>query len=148
MQVRSVKAALVDLFVIEEGRELIAKPVAQSRISKPEASVLVAWATRVGYRRLWLPDRVVELHAAPAGGTAMVRCRSCGARWEDASPNFWLMVRDEGHFPAICPACGDSLPEWDVDETLQCDEELAAREWSQLQISEGKERVGERADPS
>ncbi|WP_313676786.1 hypothetical protein [Mycolicibacterium sp.] len=115
MQMRSVRAALVDLFVVNED-ELIVKPVARSRFAAEDAEAITAWARRVGYSRVWLPDDVINLSGEPAGGNAKVRCRSCGARWEDCTHDFWLRVRDSGHFPAHCPACGDSLPEWEVAE--------------------------------
>lgn len=115
MQMRSVRAALVDLFVVE-GDELIVEPVAKSRFTENDALAITAWARRVGYSRIWLPGQVLEIEGGPVGGEAKVRCRSCGARWEDESHSFWLRVRDEGHFPGSCPACGDSLPEWEVAE--------------------------------
>lgn len=115
MQMRSVKAALVDLFVVNED-ELIVKPVARSRFTAEDAEAITDWARRVGYSRVWLPDDVINLSGEPAGGNAKVRCRSCGARWEDCTHDFWLRVRESGHFPGSCPACGDSLPEWDVAE--------------------------------
>ena len=115
MQIRKVRAALVDLFVVDE-TELIVEPVAQSRFDESAAETITSWATRVGYTRVWLPDEVVELGGEPAGGAAKVLCRSCGARWEDESHRFWLQVREQGHFPGFCPACGNSLPEWEVME--------------------------------
>ena len=45
-------------------------------------------------------------------GRAIVDCPSCGAQWEDGSAHFWARVRANGWFPARCPACGGSLPEW------------------------------------
>jgi hypothetical protein len=78
---------------------------------------LLAWAAVVGYRRVWLDDRVVDLTADPAVvGRARVRCPTCGARWEDERPEFWDLVRDSGWFPPSCLACGGSLPEWEVEE--------------------------------
>ena len=120
MQIRKVRAALVDLFVVDE-TELIVEPVAQSRFDESAAETITSWATRVGYTRVWLPDEVVELGGEPAGGAAKVLCRSCGARWEDESHRFWLQVREQGHFPGFCPACGNSLPEWEVAEPAQED---------------------------
>jgi hypothetical protein len=115
MNMRTVRACLADLFLVD-GDELIVEPVAHSRFTDEDAEAVTAWARSVGYSRLWLPGHVIELDGEPAGGEAKVRCRTCGARWEDASHNFWLRVRDSGHFPGHCPACGDSLPEWEVAE--------------------------------
>ena len=79
------------------------------------AAAVVAWAEQVGYRRVWLPDRVVDLSDALfTGGRAEVTCPTCGLRWDDESPEFWAMVRGHGHFPDSCPACNGSLPEWDL----------------------------------
>jgi hypothetical protein len=78
--------------------------------------ILIEWAARVGYRRVWLPDRLVEIEPAPEQtiGTAAVRCPTCLAHWADAQPEFWLQVRESGAFPMWCPACGCELPQWTV----------------------------------
>ena len=55
MQIRKVRASLVDLFLVDE-TELIAEPVGNSRFEAEDAETLVAWAGRVGYTRVWLPD--------------------------------------------------------------------------------------------
>ena len=137
MHMRRVRAALVDLFQVDED-ELIVEPVARSRFSSEDAGVIVAWARRVGYRRVWLPDEVIELEGEPAGGAAKVLCRSCGARWEDESHNFWLRVREQGHFPGYCPACGGSLPEWELSEPAgDRREPQSAEEQEQLDFGRG-----------
>jgi len=41
-----------------------------------------------------------------------VRCPTCTSVWADDSARFWTVVRESGHFPGFCPACGGSLPEW------------------------------------
>jgi hypothetical protein len=74
--------------------------------------ILAEWAALVGYRRLWLPDRVIALEPPPPVGTAIVRCPTCTSVWADDSPGFWATVRANGHFPGYCPACSGSLPEW------------------------------------
>jgi hypothetical protein len=73
---------------------------------------LAEWAALVGYRRLWLPDGVLELEPPPPVGTAAVRCPTCTSVWADDSTGFWATVRANGHFPGYCPACSGSLPEW------------------------------------
>jgi hypothetical protein len=70
------------------------------------------WAALVGYRRLWLADRVLELDPPPPVGAVRVRCPTCTSEWADSSPGFWAWVREHHHFPGFCPACGGSLPEW------------------------------------
>jgi hypothetical protein len=75
--------------------------------------VLIEWATRVGYRRIWLPDRLVTTEPEPLR-TASVRCRTCSATWQDSSPEFWMAVKRGGMFPHWCPVCGCELPQWKV----------------------------------
>jgi hypothetical protein len=95
--------------------ELIVDYVRGTRTAENER-VLRAWAELVGYRRLWLPDGVHELDPAAAPlGPAATRCRCCGVTWRDDGPGFWQRVRGAGAFPAFCPACGQSLPEWTLD---------------------------------
>jgi hypothetical protein len=74
---------------------------------------LLDWARTVGYQRVWLDNAVVDVTDGLAcTGRAIVRCPTCGLRWEDEGPDFWGVVRQSGWFPASCPACGGSLPEW------------------------------------
>jgi hypothetical protein len=97
----------------EDDKELVATvPPNAPPVDRAARRTLLAWAALVGYRRLWLADRVVELEPAPAIGTAAVRCPTCTSVWSDGSEGFWAMVRANGHFPGYCPACGGSLPEW------------------------------------
>jgi hypothetical protein len=105
---------LVDLrHAGEDDEELVATvPPNAPPITTAARRTLADWAAVVGYRRLWLPDRVLELEPPDALGTAEVRCPTCTATWADGSPRFWATVRANGHFPGYCPACGGSLPEW------------------------------------
>ena len=126
MQLGRVRASLLD-FYITESDELIVEAVSGSSLRHEHVEILIDWARTVGYERIWLPDRVVDIEAEPAiVGVAKVNCRTCGARWEDSSTDFWLKVRDNGFFPASCPACGDSLPEMTV-EAERTDEADAAQ---------------------
>ncbi|WP_354699016.1 hypothetical protein DSM112329_04717 [Paraconexibacter sp. AEG42_29] len=113
---RHVRAALADLYRSgQEDDELIVTPVGGTRWSDDAEAVLIAWATRVGFTRVWLPARVVDLAGELAAcGHAQVTCPTCGARWRDESVDFWAGVRRHGWFPGRCLACGGSLPEWDV----------------------------------
>jgi hypothetical protein len=106
--------AIVDLrFTGEDDDELVATvPPNAPRLGRAARRVLADWAALVGYRRLWLADSVVELEPPPPVGTATVRCPTCTSVWADDSARFWAVVRDSGHFPGFCPACGGSLPEW------------------------------------
>jgi hypothetical protein len=97
----------------EDDHELVATvPPNAPPVHRAARRALSEWAALVGYRRLWLPDRVVELEPPPPVGSASVRCPTCTSVWTDSSPGFWAMVRRNGHFPGYCPACGGSLPEW------------------------------------
>jgi hypothetical protein len=106
--------AIVDLrFTGEDDDELVATvPPNAPRLGRAARRVLGDWAALVGYRRLWLPDSMVELEPPPPVGTASVRCPTCTSVWADDSPRFWTVLRESGHFPGFCPACGGSLPEW------------------------------------
>ena len=124
MQLGRVRASLLD-FYITESDELIVEPVSGSSLKEEHVEILVGWARTVGYERIWLPNQVIDIEAEPAiVGVAKVNCRTCGAHWQDSSTDFWLKVRDNGFFPASCPACGDSLPEMtvEVDEAEDSDE--------------------------
>jgi hypothetical protein len=115
MQLNRVRASLLD-FYITESDELIVEPVSGSSLREEHTEILLNWARSVGYERIWLPDQVIDIEAELAVvGVAKVNCRTCGAHWQDSSPDFWLKVRDNGFFPASCPACGDSLPEMTVE---------------------------------
>jgi hypothetical protein len=105
---------LVDLrHAGEEDDELVATvPPNAPGVDRAARRVLTEWAALVGYRRLWLPDRVVELDPPPPVGTATVRCPTCASVWADSSPDFWALVRRNGCFPGYCPACGGALPVW------------------------------------
>ena len=74
---------------------------------------LEAWATSVGYRRLWVGEDVVELAPYP-GGRAETRCSGCRVRLVDTDVSFWEFVRARGAFPSACCLCGADLPQWTV----------------------------------
>ena len=119
---------LADLTRLEDG-ELLVTFVPRDGANTAARRVLLDWAARAGWWRVWLDDRVVDLGEEPAiTGRARVRCPTCGARWEDERPEFWERVRDSGWFPAICLACGGSLPEWDIDEPDRDAERSGGRE--------------------
>jgi len=105
---------LVDLrHAGEDDEELVATtPPNAPPIGRAARRVLTDWAALVGYRRVWLPDAVVDLEPPPPIGTASVQCPTCASAWSDGSEGFWATVRRNGHFPGYCPACGGSLPEW------------------------------------
>ena len=107
---------LADLFTNgdEEDEELLVRFVSPAPPSDDAIDTLLGWAQTVNYRRVWLPDRVVDLVASGALGTAEVRCPTCRLVWRDRSPEFWAAVHAAGAFPSMCVACGGSLPEWGV----------------------------------
>jgi hypothetical protein len=106
--------AIADLTVIRED-ELATEAIVRFLTGdRPAArTTIAAWAGAVGYRRLWLPDDVVEL-PGPAEAMARTRCGACRARLCDDGPEFWQHVRSVGRFPAGCPLCGADLPQWRV----------------------------------
>ena len=98
--------------------------------------VLRTWAGDLGYRRIWLPDRVVELETDPERlERASVSCPTCRSRWSDGTPEFWHMVREAGMFPKWCPMCGCELPQWTVEAPVDRSEKTPGngparrREW-------------------
>ena len=107
---------LADLTRLDDG-ELLVTFVPRDGANDWARHALLEWAARVGWRRVWLDDRVVDLGEQPAViGRARVRCPTCGMRWEDERPEFWDHVRGDGWFPPSCLACGGSLPEWEIDD--------------------------------
>jgi hypothetical protein len=109
--------ALADLYAEGEpgDEELFVRYVGRSPRTAATDAALLAWARTVGYRRVWLPGRVVDLDVADAPvGPAETACPTCGLEWRDDTPEFWHGVRRAGAFPGYCLACGGSLPEWRV----------------------------------
>jgi hypothetical protein len=103
---------IADLWVTgEDSRELVVTYLAVADRQRADRK-LIRWAESVGHRRLWLPDRLVQLDTARPLGVARVDCPTCGARWEDSSPDFWHSVRTSGRFPTICVICHGDLPQW------------------------------------
>ena len=109
---------IADLTVIREPNaqlELIAKFLCGGHRAVVRDAI-VGWAQSLGYRRVWLPDEVVDLDGADASGAkgARTRCPTCRTRWEDDDLDFWLNVRRWGNFPLSCPLCGCDLPQWEI----------------------------------
>lgn len=120
---RRLAAALADL-VLEDG-EIVVVPVPRSPWDDDAEEAILRWAPTAGHTRVWLPERVVAFEAPAPLGRAIVDCPGCGARWEDGSTKLWERVRANGRFPARCPACGGSLPEWTaVSERLEAERPL------------------------
>jgi hypothetical protein len=110
--------AIADLTLTGDDESEVLVTYLSAGRSRDEADeALRSWAESLGYRRIWFPDRVVELDAdPPVGHRAEVRCPTCGSRWHDSTPDFWEMVRDQGSFPKWCIVCGWELPQWEVSE--------------------------------
>ena len=109
---------LADLTIVrdEEGaaRELVVEFVGEDAPPGAAERAVVRWAGCVGYRRVWLPDRIVEPPSERVGLRASTTCSACGAHWRDGTPEFWLHTRDAGLFPGSCPLCGGTMPQWHV----------------------------------
>jgi hypothetical protein len=130
---RTIDVALADLRLL--GDELIVTPVPRAPWIADAEATLLAWSAVVGYRRVWLPERVVDLggELAPLA-RASVRCPTCGASWEDETVVFWERVRRDGWFPGLCLACGGSLPEWRCHAFSHA--EIAAAHTSAAKVSD------------
>lgn len=106
--------AIADLTVLSP-RELLVEWI----VAGDDEEILLEWAQLVGYTRVWLPARLVELEASLVpDGAAEVECPTCGTVWSQGSPDFWANLRRLGYFPGSCLACGGSLPEWRA--TVRC----------------------------
>jgi hypothetical protein len=122
---RTIDVALADLRAL--GDELVVSPVPRAPWTEEAETTLLAWAAVVGYRRVWLPLRVVDLDGALAPlARAAVRCPTCGATWEDDTVVFWERVRRDGGFPGNCLACGGSLPEWGCHAVSPAEDDAAS----------------------
>ncbi|MGI9021542.1 MAG: hypothetical protein ACR2G3_12635 [Solirubrobacterales bacterium] len=112
---RSLRAiCLVELSLDRgaEGMELVVAPLAE--LPQDDEKTLVAWAAITGFRRVWLPRRMIELDEPTATATATVKCPTCGLRWREEGPDFWAEVRRQAEFPGRCPVCGGTLRQWRV----------------------------------
>jgi hypothetical protein len=105
--------AIADLVVVRDDAEVAAELIVdfRCRALTLHRDALCAWAARVGYRRVWFDEEVVELDPSP-GGVAQTRCTGCRARLVDADASFWEFVRRRGAFPTACVLCGSDLPQW------------------------------------
>ena len=110
------QATIVDLVIIGEHRdELIVSRSSKRHDGKNVGQTLLNWASQVGYRRVWLPDQVVDIEpSADQIGTAKLDCPTCMNEFTGEGPEFWLMVRKAKMFPHFCPACGCEVPQWEV----------------------------------
>lgn len=112
--------ALVDFTILrDDEQEPADEAIAAFLIGDRPAArrTLVAWATAVGYQRLWLPDAVVGLEP-DVGSRVATACPVCKAHFSEESPDFWLMVRSLGCFPLECLVCGADLPQWRLVEPV------------------------------
>lgn len=99
----------------EGGNELIVEVIAGD-LAGGTAARLLAWACDVGYRRVWLPERIVCLEPDQQPlGISRAECPTCGVSWNNESTDFLAQVRRSGWFPGWCNACGGSLPEWTLE---------------------------------
>ena len=96
--------------------------------SEAAREALLAWATEVGYRRVWLPDGVVDLEQGEVRGAAQVRCGTCGQLWRADGHEFWSWVTRKRSFPTWCELCGGDLGVWEVEHPSFGAEALAELE--------------------
>ena len=81
---RTLNAALADVRFHED--EIIVTPVPRAPWDAGAEEAILAWAPTAGYRRVWLPQRVVTFDAPPPLGYARVDCPSCGGQAACSSP--------------------------------------------------------------
>ena len=113
-------AAIADLTILRDEADRLELIVAELRGAAEPAlrSALVRWATLLGYRRVWFADDLVEPDPSEAGAGRRVRtrCLACASSWSEDAPEFWLGARQTGVFPAHCPVCGHTMPQWSLAE--------------------------------
>lgn len=103
---------VADLRVPGSGeRELLVEYLAVADRRRADR-LLARWAESVGHTRVWFPDRLIVLDSHRPLGAAEVECPTCGAGWQDSTPDFWAQVRRCGFFPSLCPICNGDLPQW------------------------------------
>jgi hypothetical protein len=114
---------IADLTVVlgsDSQRELIVEPIAEGPDPELAEEVLIEWARTVGYARIWLAGRVVDLEPpAQPLGQASIDCPTCHVHWSDGTPAFWAEVFRCGSFPRWCMVCGGDLPQWRVRSRRQ-----------------------------
>ncbi len=91
--------------------ELIVADAFVAGDAAPAHRSLIAWAVRLGYRRVWLPCEVVALAPALLGGRWESACHHCGSTWSDSTTGFRLTARAAGFFPLACSLCSHPLAE-------------------------------------
>ncbi len=108
---------IADLTVHGEDGRRGQRPLLRRRhASSSEAEeVLIEWATRVGYRRIWLSDRLVTIEPEPDKIGTRIGPLSRPARPPGATPrrSSGSRVKHSGLFPKWCPVCGCELPQWE-----------------------------------
>ncbi len=103
-----------------EGRwELTMRLLTADGPSPPAERAILDWASDVGYRRIWLPDRVVNLSRRQGFNSRVkVHCHNCGQTWHDSGRAFWSHVVKQRSFPTFCRLCGADLPVWEPDSKV------------------------------
>jgi hypothetical protein len=111
--------AIADLRLVRDHsgqREVLVEFMAAGKAQHAAQAALCSWARHTGYRRVWLPNGPIEIEPPGPIATASVTCPTCLATWSDSTVAFWAQVERNGYFPMICPACGHTLPQWDVSD--------------------------------
>ena len=111
---RLAGVAIVDLrgSGVDDDELVATVPPNAPPLDRAARRVLADWAALVGYRRLWLADRVLDLDPPPPVGAVDGAVPDVHVGVGGLAPGFWAVVRENHHFPGFCPACGGSLPEW------------------------------------
>jgi hypothetical protein len=99
------------------GWELTVSYLAEGDRARAERAIST-WAGRVGYRRVWFPDRIYEPGKPPrVSSQALVECPTCRHTWHGRGRRFWHQIWEFRMFPPACPLCGSTMPQWRVRRT-------------------------------
>src|SRR5439155_1487586 len=93
--------AIADVTVLHED-EVAAEAVVRFLAGDGEKTrtAITRWARDVGFRRLWLPDNLIEL-PGPAEALAETRCNGCAVRLSDDGARRWWGKLVEANFDRV-----------------------------------------------
>ncbi len=104
--------------------------------SQEGLDAIVEWAELAGYKRVWLPGKLVELDPDPAPqGQLHTRCTGCRGRLVEAAESLTSFSRVYGFFPLVCPLCGCDMPQWTPVPDRTAPARRAARQTRQTDSS-------------
>jgi hypothetical protein len=97
---------------VEEDREVEVRFLAND--TPGARRTLRRWAARVGHRRIWFRDQVVDVEPpAELDGEFATTCPTCDLEITDSGPELTKFVHSVGYFPMSCFVCGAFVPQWE-----------------------------------